>query len=164
MFVLLWGSGVSRGLIFLYGTADIFHGSDIITGYVVFMTSNQFSRGVKTMFSRGRNCVLVRLKQCFQWCNAIEKDRSLSRKGSFSKQRTSDCQTAKSIITHWPARRHQLHSELDASPYTGLILSAYPCHRKYQFNRRFWGRSSWRPTTDFCTWSPFCGFNSYCQL
>ena len=38
-----------------------------------------YSYGIKTVFLRGRSCVLVRLKHCFQYCNAIEKDRSLRR-------------------------------------------------------------------------------------
>ena len=46
----------------------------------VRMASNQCSYGIKSVFSRGRSSGLVRLKKCFQHCNAIEKDRSLSRK------------------------------------------------------------------------------------
>lgn len=37
------------------------------------------SYGIKTVFSQGRNCVRMRLKQCSQYCNPIEKDRSLRR-------------------------------------------------------------------------------------
>ena len=33
--------------------------------------------GIKTVFSRGRNRVRMRLKRCFQDGNAIEKDRLL---------------------------------------------------------------------------------------
>ena len=66
------------------------------------------SYGIKAVFPRGQSSVLVGLKQGSQRCNAIEKDRSLRRECSFPRQRTIACQTAKSISTHWPTRRHQL--------------------------------------------------------
>ena len=37
------------------------------------------SYGTKSVFLRGRSNVLLRLKYCSQYCNAIEKDRSLGR-------------------------------------------------------------------------------------
>ena len=43
------------------GAMDIFRGLDIITSYVVLMTSKLCSYGIKSVFSRGRDNVLVRL-------------------------------------------------------------------------------------------------------
>ena len=77
------------------------------------MTSKHCSRGIKALFSRGQNWVRMRLKQCSQYGNAIEKDRSLRREWSFPTQRTLVCQAAKPSSTHWPTRRHQQLSELD---------------------------------------------------
>ena len=119
----------------------------------VFMASNQCSYGIKSVFSRGRSSGLVRLKKCFQHCNAIEKDRSLSRKWSFPTQRTGVCQAAKSIFMHWPARRHQLLSELDASPYTGLSGAPIRVTGNIHCTEGFGDRSSWCSATDFSTWA-----------
>ena len=47
------------------GAMDIFRGLDIITSYVVLMTSKLCSYGIKTVFSRGRDNVLVRLGVLF---------------------------------------------------------------------------------------------------
>ena len=53
--------------------------AEISTTSYVLMTSKLCSYGVKSVFSRGRNCGLVRLKQGSKHCNAIEKDRLLRR-------------------------------------------------------------------------------------
>jgi hypothetical protein len=65
---------------------------------IVFTDSELCSYGGETMFSRGRSNAFLRLKQGSQYCNPIEKDRSLGKERSFSTQRTIVCQAAKCTL------------------------------------------------------------------
>ena len=108
------------------------------------------SCGVEAMFLRGRSYVLVGSKLCSQCCNAVEKDRSLSREWLKSTQRTIICKAVKTSVGK--------HDRYSWCPFVLFFLFTYKIMDFQLFSlhhpnfiTRFVGWTQFVPLLDFIT-------------